>query len=79
MSYNPYGKNPGNNIHIDAQGTEFEQTVIAIMKKTLPRGLKFQSTLSSKDDIEQGTDAVCGEVRIDLTSNLVCALSKSSM
>ena len=69
MSYNPYGKNPGNNIHIDTQGTEFEQTVIAIMKKTLPRGLKFQSTLSSKDDIEQGTDAVCGEVRIDLTSN----------
>lgn len=69
MSYSPYGKDPSSNVHIDAQGTEFEQTVIAIMRKTLPSGWKFKSTLSSKDDHEQGTDAMCGEIRIDLTSN----------
>ena len=66
-----YYHNPQNITSFDKTGTEFEHSFIVLLKQQFRNSKTFKITELSGtvQDTEQGTDFLCGEIRIDPTTN----------
>ena len=53
-------------------GKDFETSVINVLKRTFKDSKTFEikDLRGTKEDIQNGTDFTCGEIRIDLTMNI---------